>query len=259
MLLTVLTALVVSSSVLAGPGAWYKVPNVPAGGFESLSAKFMMDRHSKPVTGYYAATQWFFQGHDVQYWGLQPYTKGERNTTGHITYSVFGPGSTLGDPERCNPGADGGAGASCWLDIDLDFGRWYTIESKVVEKTADGSRRWNGTLIDDQGARTYIASFWTDGTYGAMSDSCIQWLEWYKFNGDGLTPETRPCQPPFTMHYQRPIGDGNQAPVSKDAGGKLDDKCAIAAGIPNYTTEFDSDGNLLITAGILNKQYAKRV
>lgn len=251
MLYTLLSALALSTAVTAGPGAWYTVPNMPAGGFETVSAKFNMDSSSTHITGYYAATQWSFTGHDVQYFGLQPYTPGSRKTTGHITYSVFGPGSKVGDPKQCNGGADGGSGVSCWLDIDLDYDRWYTIESKVVEKTSDGSRRWNGTLIDEStGKRTYVASFWTDASYGALSRSVVQWLEWYPYNGDGLTPQTRPCQPYFKMHYQRPIGDGNQAPVSKEKPTSLDDKCANAIGLPNYRSEFDVNGNLLITAGI---------
>lgn len=253
MLLSLLTALVAAPLALAGPNVWYKMPNTPAEGLESVSAKFNMDPSSPPITGYYAATQFSFIGHDIHYFGVQPFTPGTKNTTGHIAYSVFGKGSKVGDPKQCKGGADGGSGVSCWLDIDLDFGRWYTIESKVVEKTADGSRRWNGTLIDDQGKRTYIASIWTDASYGALSSTVAQWLEWYKYNSDHLTPQTRPCQPPFKMHYTRPVAGNNVAPITRTDNGSKDDKCAWAAGYPNTKAEFLSDGTLQITAGFLNK------
>lgn len=253
MLFSLLAALVSAPLALAGPNVWYKVPNAPAEGFESVSAKFNMDPSSTHVTGYYAATQWSFTGHDVHYFGVQPFTPGSRSTTGHLAYSVFGPGSKSGDPNQCNGGADGGSGVSCWLDIDIDYGRWYTIESTVVEKTTDGSRRWNGTLIDDQGKRTYIASFWTDASYGALSQTVTQWLEWYPYNGDGLTPQTRPCQPPFTMHYGRPTAGNNVAPIAATDNGSKDDECAWAAGYPNTKAEFLGDGTLQLSAGFLNQ------
>lgn len=253
MLLSLLAALASAPLALAGPIVWYTVPNTPAEGLESVSAKFNMDPSSTHIRGYYAATQWHFKGHDVQYFGVQPFTPGTKKTTGHITYSVFGKGSHSGDPKQCSSGADGGSGVSCWLDIDLDYGRWYTIESTVVEKTAEGSRRWNGTLIDDEGSKTHIASFWTDASYDALSGRASQWLEWYPYNTDRLTPQTRPCQPPFKVRYGRPTAGSNVAPISPTSDGSKDDKCAWAAGYPNTKAEFESDGTLLISAGFLNK------
>lgn len=260
MLISLISVLAIAAPVAAIPGATYIVPSQPTAGYESVSAKFYMDPSSTPITGYYGATQWQFTGHDIHYFGLQPFSPGSRNTTGHLTYSVFGVGSKIGDPQRCSSGADGRAGTSCWYDIDLNYGRWYTIESKVVQKTADGSRRWNGTLIDDAGKRTYIASIWTDSTYGALSKSVYQWLEWWPFNTDGLTPATRPCQPYFKMLFQRPkavglFGITYQAPKGNYIVATKDDKCAIAANTPNFKTEWDLSGNLVTTAGILNAQY----
>ncbi|WOO77476.1 uncharacterized protein LOC62_01G001055 [Vanrija pseudolonga] len=191
----ILATLAAAAPTLATtPGAWFKFPTVPANGFETVSAKYWIDPSSNWTTGYYAATQWSFQGAwpDVQYFGLQPRSKGDGTTTGHLVYSVFGNGS----------------------------------RSKVVERGADGSRRWNGTFIDDQaGKRTPIASFWTDASYGGLSGSVSQWLEYYPFNGMSPLPSEHPCQPKFHIYYGKPN---------------------------NYISQWTQDGSLEITAGIFS-------
>lgn len=255
-LLTLLSATGISARQPGRNIVWYHAENKPVGGFDSISAKYYIDPASTRIRGYYSATQWGFEGHDVQYFGIQPQTPGTRNTTGHLAYSVFGKGSSIGDPARCSMSADGGPGVSCWLDIDIEFGRWYTIESKVVEKTADGSRRWNGTLVDDStGKRTYIASFWTDASYGGLGTTASQWMEWWPWNVDGLTEATRPCQKWYKTTFQRPIGNGVQVPIAKPQPDTIDDKCATLAGKPNFHSEFDSNGYFVCTAGILTAQY----
>lgn len=255
MLFNVLTVLATASTAAAWyvsrPISWLHLPTPPADGYEAVSAKFYIDPNSERATGYYLATSWNFQGHDLQYFGLQPYTPGTRNTTGHIAYSVFGKGTKIGDPERCHDLADGGAGTSCWLDVDLDFGRWYTIESAVVEKTTDGWSRWNGTLVDDNGKRTYIASFWTDKAFGGLSEVAAQWLEWWHYNMDGKTPATRACQPPFRAVMGPPTaGAAVGLPVSFNDGDQ-EDKCAVAAGESNTAVGVDDDGNIVLSAGFL--------
>lgn len=252
-LLTTLLA-ITTTPVRAGPGAYFGYNNSPSTGYTSLSAKYFIDPASNWTTGYYASTEWHFTGHDDQYFGLQPRSPGGK-TTGHLVYSVFGKGSTVGDPARCSGGADGGSGVSCSYDIDLSPGQWYTIESTVVERKPDGSQRWNGTLVaDSTGVRTYIASFWTDASYGNLKGDGMQWLEWYRFNGDGLTPATRPCQPYFKVHYGVPtLSDGTvTTTMSSLFGGSLDDECAVTKGTNNYRSSKQADGSLLIEAGILD-------
>lgn len=251
---TIIAGLALAAPALAGPGSWFSVPTGTGDGFESVSAKFYIDPSSTWIDGYYMATQWSFTGHDVHYFGLQPRSTGA--TTGHLVYSVFGPGSAIGDPKQCNGGADGGSGVTCWKDIDFEAGRWYTIESTVVQTDPKLGRRWNGTLVDDAGQRTYIASFWTDESYGKLSQSVAQWLEWYKFNGGNLTPAERECQPKFKAHYGLPTAHvgGKDIPGEKPSPfeGSIDDKCATAANKNNYISEIGADNTLTITAGILN-------
>lgn len=251
---TVLAALAAAAPALATtPGAWFQFANTPADGFESVSASFWIDPKSTWTTGYYAATSWAFKGHDVQYFGVQPRSNGDGTTTGHLAYSVFGPGTSIGDPAQCKTTADGGAGTSCWLDINFEAGRWYTIESTVVEKPADGSRRWNGTFIDDQGTRTHIASFWTDSSFGALDGTGIsQWLEWYEFNGDTRAPADRPCQPWFKTFFGKPQAQGQTAVGQSLNHGAIDDSCAVAHNSNNYLSQWTVDGSLVATAGIFS-------
>lgn len=51
------------------PGMWYSFPDA-GDGFEHVSSEFYIDPSSTWIQGYYAATQWQFVGHDVQYFGL---------------------------------------------------------------------------------------------------------------------------------------------------------------------------------------------
>jgi hypothetical protein len=243
------TVLPVQAGPGPGPGAWYTTGN-PEESSEHVAAKFCIDPSSQWAQGYYAAAQFHFQGHDVHYFGLQPRTS-EKNTTGHLTYSVFGNGSSVGDPQRCRGGADGGSGVSCSMKINFEAGKWYTIESTVVEKR-DGSRRWNGTFIDDTGKRTYIASFWTDASYKTIGWQSGQWLEWYEYNNNGKTPAENECTPYFKMHYGKPMVNGKPSKKYAFFKGRKDDKCAIAHNQNNYNNVLTEDGDLLITSGMFS-------
>lgn len=266
MFFSVLTVLATAASTAVaygpGPGWWYTTPGRPGDGWEFATTKFFIAANSTRRNGHYAASQYHYTGHDVQYFGIQPHdVNDKRGTNAHVVYSVFGKGSTIGDPDRCIGTADGGAGVSCSLNIDLDFGRWYTIESAVVDKKADGTRRWNGTLVDDAGKRTYIASFVTDATYQGLNGIVANWLEWFPYNVDKKTPEQRECQPWFQVHYSRPQLTDDKGVVAQSvswatapSGNRTDDKCAVAAKTPNWKAEFQADKSLIITAGILNPQ-----
>lgn len=262
MLLTsVLCALALSGGANAAnavsPGVWRHIPNPPAAGFHEVSATFKVDTSSERTTGYYAASQWSFQGHDVHYFGIQPREPGSEKT-GHIAYSVFGKGSTVADSKLCYSSADGGSGVSCAIEIDLDYGREYKIVSKVVE-TKNGSLRWQGTIYDDAGHDlATLGSFWTDTTYGGLSGKVTQWLEWYPFNGDGgLEPEQRACVPHIKVHYGLPTGYacGNEYTGVKDSEKQpaIGDKCAVKAGTPNQRISYDPNGATVIEGGFLPK------
>lgn len=254
MLLSLLSSLLLFHPAQAGsPSGAYTIANRRADGYDKITSRFYINPNSTWAEGYYAANQVDFQFHDVQYFGLQPRSGIFATATGHVTYSVFGNGSSIGDPNRCFQGADGDAGVSCSLEIDLNKGEWYTIESAVVETGALG-RRWNGTLIDGYGRRTYIASFWTDDTYGQLKGTGMQWLEWYKFNGDDRPAAQRPCQPPFTVKQDLPTlyaaGVKTQATDSGYRSGRtIEDKCAVAANDPNYSIAYGPT-QIQITGGI---------
>lgn len=181
--------------------------------------------------------------------------------TGGITYSSFGNGSRVGDYSRCYDGADHGPGASCSMEYDLKPGKWYTIESTVVQTYADGSHRWNGTLIEDTtGKRTYIASFITEKRYGLLHAlHPNQWLEWYHFNGDGKQPADRICIPYFKVTFGKILaritgGTATAVPDAYEFGrDSIDDACAVAHNATNHKTEFNAQGQLVVTAGIYQK------
>lgn len=257
MLFGALCSLFLSTSAVAwSPAGNWAVPS-RTDGYDKITSRFYINANSTWSQGYYAALQTYFQGHGTHYFGLQPRTDGI--STGRVVYSAFGNGTTVGDPS-CRPGADNTPGVSCATAHTLKTNEWYTIQSAVVETNAQGGRRWNGTLIDGSGRRFFIGSFWTDSTFKALKGTGGQWLEWYKFNGDGLTAAQRACQPPFTAKYEHPfLYAGSSVKIQgTDTGfrgaGNLDDKCAVAAGKPNYSIAF-GDTQIQITAGIYD-QYA---
>lgn len=259
MLFNVLAALAtagaVSANVVSRPGANFNFPSPAAEGYETISNAFNIDPSTERITGHYAATQLTFQSGDLCYYGLQPLTPGTRATNGHIAFSVFGKGTRSGDPDQCKDTADGGDGTSCWLDIDLDFGRWYSIEQTVVETDAEGSRRWNGTLVDDQGKRTHIASYWTPKAFGALAGHGTQWLEWWWYNDDEKTHRERTCQPKFDVAFTKPKSGDSETLYTSIGIGEIEDKCGENAGKPNTFVTVDDEGYMRMTAGFLNDEY----
>ncbi|BEJ15399.1 hypothetical protein CspHIS471_0500040 [Cutaneotrichosporon sp. HIS471] len=260
-LLSVLTAAVVAQAASTeaipgpGPGQWY---HMPARGYESVSARFYIDPGSTWRSGYYMSTSWIYtkSWNELQYFGLQPRTAGDGPTTGRLVYSVFGNG-TRSTNKRCSNGADGGAGTSCSLNINFQAGQWYRIESKIIAKTAT-ENRWEGTFIDEgTGVRTVIADFYTPVAFGGLNDAVAQWLEWYKYNLDGLKPATRNCTAKFGVHFEPPIGyhpTTGEKQVAKPwvpFVPRKDDACAVAANRPNWDTGFDANGLFWIKAGVL--------
>jgi hypothetical protein len=167
-----------------------------------------------------------------------------------IVYSVFGGGSRPGGSPNCVWGADGGPGVSCAIDLYFEAGTSGRIESRVIGITPEGERHWEGTFVNEQtGVSAFTGDFYTDASYGSLYGSCFQWLEWWPFNSDGLTPDQRACHPSFTVRFGAPTAFNPwtwepERPVAHQLNPNiLDDSCALAAGRPNIDVYFnDAEG-----------------
>lgn len=237
--------LVLLATVLADtPTIWFQAEDpMPKGGFKKWSADFNFDPNSKHERGYYAAAQCWMENGEAHYFGLQP---GDTNNGGknHVTYLIFGANTSVADANRCLDGADYGAGVSCGFDYPWEFGKWYTIELELVNELPDGRHQWNGTLIEPNGNRVYIALFYTTPAVGGINGAASQWLEYFKFNVAGQTPETRECQHYGKVNYHYPrFGDSSSSKITELVRKmSLYDKCALAAGEPNTRGGKTSDG-----------------
>ncbi|CAN3370966.1 hypothetical protein DICA2_F37236 [Diutina catenulata] len=255
---TLVSLLSVAAAI--NPGAWSLSNSTPSGdGFEKVIAKMTMDPKTYRGSGYYAAAQFTFKGGDVQYMGLQPSDpKAEGSDNQGVVYSVFGEHTSVADQDRCSGGADGGDGVSCWFSWPWKFGVEYTFESRVVKTLEDGRRQWNGTLIEEDGTRHYIASYYTGKKKGALSGEASQWLEWFYFNNDNETPETRECQPYGRVHFEWPqYDDSVGAHFDELSRNTIMDKCAVAANTPNARVFHDKSG-LSVEAGFLKNDKATK-
>lgn len=229
--------LLLSAALAASPACWFQAKaDIPATGFTKVSADFMFDSKTEKRSGYYAATQFALTNGEAHYFGLQP----RDGDTNRITYLVFGPGTWVADTSRCSPGADGGEGVSCKLEYPWRFDTWYRIELELVA-TEGGRHRWVGTLVEPDGTRVYIALFYTSA--GGLTGRAAQWLEYYKYNGDKKTPETRGCQSYGKVFFKRPrFQGGGSHNYTGIINLEVFDQCAVAANTPNNRGGFTHKG-----------------
>lgn len=151
------------------------------------------------MTGYYYATEGFFDKGQVGYMGLQP-REGIYNQ--HLTYSVFDDGP-LPNSDTCHPGADGGSGVSCALEYPWRFNRTYTfVNERSHYDSRTGVSTWQGHLIDDEsGERTFVGLYTTPPSYGVLGRTALCFNEFYDYQS---WPEGE-CNPPSSYIQYAPV------------------------------------------------------
>lgn len=116
--------------------------------------------------------------------------------------------------------------------------RWWPRRAAATE---GGRHRWVGTLVEPDGTRVYIALFYTSG--GGLKGLAGQWLEYYKYNGDKKTPETRGCQSYGKVFFKRPrFQGGGSHNYTGIINLEVFDQCAVAANTPNNRGGFTHKG-----------------
>lgn len=196
-------------------------------------------------TGYYYATEVFFDSGNIAYMGWQPR---DNSYLQHLAFSVFGNG-TSSDSDRCFPGADTGSGTSCSMEYPWKFGQNYTIEMvRINHNETDGSNTWEGSIIDDvTNEKTKIAHYTTPKSYGLLTGMTLSFDERYTENSLTSPLNTRECYPESKYIQYAPVlynEEGEKTQLSFYTFGNRDkrlDKCAYAHDKPNYTITKLSD------------------
>ncbi|KAL1856768.1 hypothetical protein Plec18170_003740 [Paecilomyces lecythidis] len=130
-------------------------------------------------SGFYFAQQYSFGPNGIGYTGLQPRPDSEGQSIIHAVFSSFISGSTT-DDSNCSPGADGGDGVSCAVDVPTSYADNYVLS--VVKA---GDTTWNGTLIDTTtGVSTHIGSYNLPAGTANIQSSQLGFVEYFPWNSE---------------------------------------------------------------------------
>ncbi|KAL0578371.1 hypothetical protein V5O48_003623 [Marasmius crinis-equi] len=163
-------------------GISWSMANTPDSGLKDITFPINM-ANAAHDSGYYYAMQYNFVGlNDVGYTGIQPRPD---NSAGqsvvHGVFSSFVPGTTTND-SQCSPGADGGPGVSCAVEIPSSYADTYNFVVANTEGTT-----WTGTMVDTAtGVQTHIGSWTLPSGSGGIKSSQVGFVEYYNWN-DGQT------------------------------------------------------------------------
>ncbi|KAK0374679.1 hypothetical protein CLIM01_07972 [Colletotrichum limetticola] len=166
----------------------------PSAGLSQIT--FPMSMEGAPrKSGFYFAQQFGFHGvNDIGYTGLQPRPDNQRRQVVHAVFSSFQKGTTT-KHKNCSPGADGGPGVSCALDIFGDYSHVYNL---AVWNT--GGTTWRGTLHDTVTGKSHVIGEWTlPSSAGKILNGESGFVEYYNWN-DGK-PSHVCSKLPFTQVF----------------------------------------------------------
>ncbi|KAF4345750.1 hypothetical protein FBEOM_292 [Fusarium beomiforme] len=184
--------------------------DAPSDGLDDVTFPISM-RCTPRRPGYYFAQQFSFNGiPDVGYAGLQPrYDDGGKQIV-HAAFSSFQDGTTT-QHENCHPGADGGPGVSCALDIAGDYCHLYNIVVKNI-----GGTTWRGTLIDTVTGKSDVIGEWTlPSSAGKIVNGQLGFVEYFYWN-DGQTSHICSSAPFTRVFFGNPTSQTQGA-----RGGKI--------------------------------------
>ncbi|KAK1224187.1 hypothetical protein PQX77_012927 [Marasmius sp. AFHP31] len=165
-------------------GIDWSVAQTPSSGLKDITFPINM-ANAAHVSGYYYAMQYNFVGlADVGYTGIQPRPDQNGQSIVHGVFSSFVDGTTTTDAQ-CTPGADGGPGVSCAVEIPSSYADTYNF---IVNNT--GGTTWAGTMVDTAtGKETHIGSWTLPSNAGGIQSSQVGFVEYYLWN-DG---QNHPC------------------------------------------------------------------
>ncbi|EMH4161272.1 hypothetical protein RJ498_000474 [Pluralibacter gergoviae] len=148
------------------------------GSVNELTFPFTINDSTARSTGVYLAQQYFFENQTSGgYLGLQPQNDAGGKQRIRAVFSSFIPGSVSTD-KNCSSGADGGAGVSCGVIFETNYGSTYNI---TIHQTSDDE--WSGDLIDSSTGKTvHVGSYKLPAKSGGLKLSGAGFLEY--FSGD---------------------------------------------------------------------------
>ncbi|GAD96495.1 hypothetical protein NFIA_092810 [Paecilomyces variotii No. 5] len=159
-------------------GISWNVSNTPSSGLTDISFPISMP-DAPHESGFYFAQQYSFGSSAMGYTGLQPRPDSDGQSIIHAVFSSFTKGSTT-DDSNCSPGADGGDGVSCAVDVASSY-----VDSYVLSVAKAGDTSWNGTLIDTTtGVSTHIGSYSLPAGTANIQSSQVGFVEYYPWNSD---------------------------------------------------------------------------
>ncbi|KAL0564486.1 hypothetical protein V5O48_017558 [Marasmius crinis-equi] len=159
-------------------GIDWSIDTIPSTGLKDITFPINM-ANAAHESGYYHAMQYGFVGlNDIGYTGIQPRPD---NSAGqsvvHGVFSSFAAGTTTND-SQCTPGADGGPGVSCAVEIPSPYADTYNF---VVTNT--GGTTWAGTMVNTAtGTQTHIGSWTLPSGSGGIQSSQVGFVEYYPWN-----------------------------------------------------------------------------
>ncbi|GLI74641.1 hypothetical protein PoHVEF18_002885 [Penicillium ochrochloron] len=177
---TLLHAVLLSSIFQASEalvGLSWSVSGVPSTGLTDITFPIAMP-NAKHNSGYYYAQQFSFNGQsDVGYTGLQPRPDSNGKSIVHAVFSSFISGTTTSD-SNCTPGADGGPGVSCAIEVAATYDHGYLLKIQNTKGTT-----WTGTLVDSvTGTETHVGSYTLPSGSGGIKGSQVGFVEYYPWN-----------------------------------------------------------------------------
>ncbi|KAF9085012.1 hypothetical protein BGX29_002216 [Mortierella sp. GBA35] len=181
MKITAAAAILVScvpSLAFALVGNDWSFSKAPEDGLKDITFPFNMAK-APHKSGFYFAQQFNFHGiKDVGYTGLQPREDENGKSIVHAAFSSFQAGTTT-KHRNCYPGADGGPGVSCAVDIKGNYRHTYNITVENIRGTT-----WRGTLIDTVNKKATVIGEWTlPKGAGKIVNGQVGFVEYYTWNG----------------------------------------------------------------------------
>ncbi|KID94594.1 hypothetical protein MAJ_09444, partial [Metarhizium majus ARSEF 297] len=161
----------------------WKVDKVPSGGLQDITFPISM-KDSIRERGWYWAQNFQFHGKSGNaYIGVQPRPANSKGPVDHAAFSSFMPGTKSTDP-NCSPGADGGPGVSCSVQITGTDDHSYDLRVENI-----GNTTWSGTMVNTVSkVETHIGSWTLPAGAGGIKGNYLGFVEWWPFNDRSKPP-----------------------------------------------------------------------
>ena len=202
----------------------------PARGADSLEWDLTVLRDPGATT-YFWAHQWWFQGGDAAYFGLQAHDLRDDGSTGKLAVFSIWSATGCADNPGCHGGVEGSGFWTCRLAYEWEVGRTYRL--RVARRDGAGTggaqgrrawpweRRepawWSASITDrGSGAETLVGSIQVPGRWRGldlMARGSSVWTEFYGANLPGGV--AGPASVPHaTVRFGVPTANGPAAGVA---------------------------------------------